>query len=217
MENGSLYHRPHAASKGTPRNLALSTSHAAQRLIFGYFNDDDRTDVIYQDGRNIFISNGAMATWKPLLTSSASLYSTLKIGDFDGNGVNDVMVASGSDWKVSYNTNSSWAILNQGTDAALESELMVGQFNEDRKSDTFHVDGSNFLVSFNSKEAWTALADSKSAMEYLSIVDFDGDEISDVVFIRGRTCRVSLGATLSWKPCDTSAFPRLSSWAPHVL
>ena len=71
--------------------------------------------------------------------------STLRFGDFDGDGRTDVFTQHGRDWLVSWGGISPWQRIN-GSQPAL-SDFAVGDFDGDHRADVFYADGHTWWLS----------------------------------------------------------------------
>lgn len=185
----------------------LSSGYDYDRYRIDFFDSDNKSDLMVQDGNTIYISYGANTTWIPVLTTSYSL-DDLMLGNIDGNPRTDLILTTNSLWRVSYDANSPWQIFNNS--GYTSSSLLVGKFNNDNKDDIFLADGTNFNVSYGGTSAWVGLASSGYPTSSLILADFDGDNISDVINPVSR--EVSFGGLSNWNQCLTSNYP-LSSFS----
>lgn len=205
LENGELYRLPlDVATHGLSADWehVLTTSYPMSDLRFGFYDSDNRTDIIHQNGNTINVSWGANSNWTPLLTTGYPLYDLIS-GDFDGNGIEDLFLANGTSWQVSYNSNSNWTTINSS--ATSPSNLKLGWFNANNTSDVFLADGTNFMISNDGVSSWATTASSGYLTSDLSIADFNGDNISDVIHPDLR--EVSIGGNTTWQDCTTNVFP----------
>lgn len=205
FENNILYTMPlEIDSNGltTDWQVIQSFDLSFDVLYFGFFDADNKTDVIYQGENTIFISSGANTSWTPMLSTGYPLSNMIQ-GDFDGNGSIDLLNATGTSWQVSFNSNSAWQTIN--TNGYTSDEILSGKFNIDEEWDIFRASGTQFQVSYSGSTPWQGLATSGTTTDQLTIADMNGDNISDVFYMPSRI--TSLGGVTSWKGCNISTFP----------
>lgn len=205
LENSQLYRLPLDADNyglNADWEHILTTTEPISSLRFDFFNNDNKTDIIYHELNTIYISIGSNSNWVPINTTTYNL-SELKLGDFDGNGVTDLFLADGNQWYTSYNSVGNWQAINNS--GYTDSDLLIGRFNNNNISDVFLADGSDFMVSFGGASNWYYTIPSGYSTQDLIAVDFNGDNISDI--IEPNTRIVSLSGNTSWINCKTGSFP----------
>ena len=90
------------------------------------------------------------ANWQPLVNSNIPP-ERLLLGDFNGDGEDDVLTNFDGNFQVSYSGNSSWQPLinsNIGVE-----DLLVGDLNGDGADDVFTTFDGNFQVSYNATDS----------------------------------------------------------------
>gem|GEM_PF-2028728 len=147
------------------------------------------------------ISSGGEGPWSYLNTSGTSL-SGLLVGDFDGDGRDDIFRATGSKWQWSKSGSSGWQDLNSSSYEA--SRLRVGDFNGDGKEDIFSATGSRWQYSSGGSAGWQTLRDASEREGDLLFGDFDGDGKTDVFRATGSKWQWSRSGTSGWQDLNTS-------------
>ncbi|MBL8300964.1 MAG: VCBS repeat-containing protein [Rhodanobacteraceae bacterium] len=99
-----------------------------QSLRFADFNGDGRTDIFRRDpeGRWFIVSPGVF-DWTEINNSVVPL-SELRLGDFNGDRVADVVAPVGGNWKVSYGGVTAWQQLNRIRGESLRN-YVIGDIN----------------------------------------------------------------------------------------
>lgn len=107
-----------------------------EALRFGHFNgDEDRVmDIFHRapDGQWFVISPGVYG-WRPLQRSFFPL-SALRLGDFDADGVTDVVAVEEGRWAVSWRGLTVWEELNPRLRDPLEA-LLIADMDADGRDD----------------------------------------------------------------------------------
>ena len=151
------------------------------------------------DGRYVqYVSWSGSHTWTPLFFN-AYKYGETGVGDFDGNGIDDVFYTDGSTWWVSWDGVTPWVVLN--TPAISDhtiADLGFGDFNGDGRTDVFHIIGSQWRYSSGGNSGWTNLAALTGAGRELVFKDFNGDGETDVFLNMGIHWLVSWSGLSSW-------------------
>jgi hypothetical protein len=115
----------------------------------------------------------------------------LGVGDFDGDGTEDVFLATGAAWYYAPAANAEWRFLNVQTERI--SSLRFGDFDGDGRTDVFTQHGYNWEVSWGGASKWETINVSAPALEDFAIGDFDGDHRADVFYANGQEWFVSFG------------------------
>jgi len=97
------------------------------------FPGDRRDDLFYANGASWFVSSGGSSTFLEVNTSSKRI-AELRFGDFNGNGLTDVMAIESGVWKVSYDAVSTWTALAVSLTDSVDT-LMVADFDADGHAD----------------------------------------------------------------------------------
>jgi hypothetical protein len=161
------------SSSGQFQWTFLNTSSKRKKdLRFGYFDDDNRCDVLTESetGRWL-ISSGGTAGWKPLEEvwpqQSTHPWKPLKevhFGRFDPND-------------QSHSRQTTHAFWREG-----HGEWWVKKLSDPEP------------------DSWKYVGGSDKPMKDLSFGDFTGDGVTDVLAINGGTWAISKSARESWKP-----------------
>lgn len=213
-ESGKLFSIPYKITNGlTQFWTELNTCPVKlNKLRFGHYNNDSKTDAVYQYNGVIYISSGCTSPWVIFNSSSYSLNNFIS-ADFTGDQIEDFFMANGGQWYLINNAtpNTNW--VNLGGSSAPMHALKVGWFlpsnsnNSIYKADIFYSDGSYFKTSFDAIQNWVNLTNSSYTYESISIFDFNRDGISDVITNSSNPKQVCLSGQSSWSNCTVNNFP----------
>jgi hypothetical protein len=130
--------------------------------------------------------------------------SELAVGDFDGDGGDDVFQALGTHWVYSPFGQREWHFLN--ISSLRLARLGFGDFNGDGKTDVFsQQSGARWFVSYGGTGQWTQLpAGSSIDVKSFRFGDFDGDGKTDVFRANGSRFYYSSAGATEWKPLAVS-------------
>jgi hypothetical protein len=137
----------------------------------------------------------------------------LGVGDFDGDGADDLFLATGEAWYYSPAGNAEWRFLSAKTENI--GELLFGDFDGDGRTDVVALHDGQFVVSWGGISDWEVLnskpVDGKESItigstSQMAVGDFDNDKISDIFWADGKTFWVSYGGTEPFKEIATSGF-----------
>jgi hypothetical protein len=182
--------RPALELRGTPAGRAYFRDNAVSHDNQG---DAIRTPANDPQSR-LYISN---------IQYKTNTGGQLAVGDFDGDGCDDVFQATGAVWVYSPCGRREWRFLNQSSKKL--SGLAFGDFDGDGKTDVFRQDGATWLVSYGGTGMWTPLpAGSNIPMSTYGFADFDGDGKTDVFRANGTEWFYSSGGATMWKHLNYS-------------
>jgi hypothetical protein len=128
----------------------------------------------------------------------------LGVGDFDGDGEEDLFLATGAAWYYAPAGQAEWRFLNAQTDKI--DTLLFGDFDADGRTDVFTQHGYNWEVSWGGASRWEKINVSWAILGNAAIGDFIGDERDDVFYADGQTWYVSDGGASQFTPLDASSF-----------
>ncbi len=139
--------------------------------------------------------------------SSPDPTTRLAVGDFDGDGRQDMFLATGTSWFYSAGGMSEWRYLSGGKTDHIEN-LLFGDFDGDGRTDVLGLNGKNLMVSWGGISDWEVLnvLPTGASIADLAIGDFDGDGHSDIFYASGKRWYVSYSGTRPFTLVNTSGF-----------
>ncbi len=137
--------------------------------------------------------------------------ASLAVGDFDGDGLDDVLVATGTAWYYSPGGERDWRYLSAKTDTV--DQLLFGDFDGDGRTDVVAMHGGQLVVSWGGISDWEVLNPTPCSDATLScnITDMavgrfldhsDGIARDDIFLADGKRWWLSSGGTT---PFDQNA------------
>lgn len=188
----------------------------AGNLLFGDFNGDGKTDIFAAKLRGIgppqrwsweyvegeieppTAQDTWQGGWNVLQTDAgASGAGPLAVGRFDGNAVDDIFNANGTEWRYRSGGLGTWIPLRSST--ILMEELAIGYFNTDAISDVFWADG--FAWRYFPGGSGTAVvldSDNQRRVFELKFGDLGGNSRTDVLYADGLRWRYMSAGTGDW-------------------
>ena len=139
--------------------------------------------------------------WSNIFSYSAPM-NDLGVGDFDGDGIDDVFVGTGASWYFSSGGRAEWRYLNQMPEKA--SELRFGDFDGDRRTDVLALHNGRIDISWAAWSPWQAVNVVGWDLSDLAVGDFDGDHRADLFLATGAAWFVAPGAR-NWAPFSSQA------------
>lgn len=115
----------------------------------------------------------------------------LGVGDFDGDGRDDLFMGTGAAWYYSAQGRSEWRFLNRATEWA--SQVRFGDFDNDGRTDVLAYHGGYWDVSWGGSSPWEHINYLPINFSDVRVGDFNGDRISDVFHTTGSEWRISWG------------------------
>jgi hypothetical protein len=121
----------------------------------------------------------------------------LAVGDFDGDGIDDVFTATGTAWYYSSGGQTEWRYLNASGERL--SSLILADFDGNGITDVFLHQDRDWLISYDGVRSPEKVNTSGSATDQYRIGDFDGDGKADVFRADGERWYISWGAVTRWE------------------
>jgi hypothetical protein len=134
----------------------------------------------------------------------------IKVGDFDGDGGQDLFLATGTAWYFSPGGTAEWRLLSAKTERV--DALLFGDFDGDGRTDVVTIKGGYVMVSWGGISDWELLnpyplSASVSDLAVGNFVDdYPGDRRDDLFWADGASWRVSSGGSGSFNFAQTSSF-----------
>jgi len=182
-------------------------------LVKGYFANPPRTpdaedymgvERIYF--RNLLLSHegrSAMEFWDGH-APPASMWAYW-VGDFDGDGADDLFEATGSVFRYKSGAQGDWKTLRAASETF--PVLKLGDFVGDKRTDVLRIVNNTWAVSDGGVGPWVTINGASTAPSQLQIADFNGDGVSDVFYGNGTEWVVSYSATSSYQHLAYSSIP----------
>lgn len=130
--------------------------------------------------------------------------SRLGVGDFDGDGTQDLFLATGAAWYYSPAGKAEWRFLNAQTDAI--GNLLFGDFDADGRTDVFTQHVYSWDVSWGGASQWENINVSWAILGSVAVGDFVGDERDDIFYADGQQWWVSDGGAGQFLPLASSKY-----------
>lgn len=192
---------------------ASSSSTALQRFYTGNFHVDE--DPSGASAPNTYgadpsdceslrwcIAEPGVNTWTWHNKSSAEV-DDLAVGDFDGDGVDDIFRTTGSEWRWSQSGSGSWSKLNASSYTL--DQLVLADVTGDGKTDVIRAGSGGWSYSSGGSSSWTTLNSHSEGLDEVLWGDLDGDGAVDAFKTTGSQWQWSSGASGSWTRLNTSS------------
>jgi len=105
-------------------------------------------------------------------------YGKYGVCDFDGDGIDDLFLATGVSWWYRSGARMHWVYLNSSTERL--EQIGLGDFDGDHRCDVFSVHGNDFGIYPGGTGAWKSLGTYGVPFSELRFGDFNGDGIMDI-------------------------------------
>ena len=131
----------------------------------------------------------------------------MAVGDFDGDGREDLFLATGTTWFYSPGGVAEWRFLNAGKTDKFQS-LLFGDFNSDGRTDVVGINGSHLMVSWSGASDWEIInsVPQGASITDMATGDFDGDGHSDIFYADGSNWYVAYGGSGPFTFVNTSSW-----------
>jgi hypothetical protein len=141
--------------------------------------------------------------WAPSYTDPTI---QLRVGDFDGDGIDDLFLATGRGWYFSPGGVAEWRFLSAKTEKV--DQLLFGDFDGDGRTDVVTIGGGYLYVSWGGISDWELLNPNTApgAITDMAVGDFIGDKRSDIFFSDGTSWYLSDGGSGPFVFANTSSF-----------
>jgi hypothetical protein len=171
-------------------NDAIHFIHCADLL--GCINDYTASDFpISISSDNRFADSSPPYTDPTIRLGPAA---SLGVGDFDGDGDDDLFLATGVAWYYAPAGAREWRFLNAAPDTI--DQLLLGDFDGDGRTDVIAMRNGQLVVSWGGISAFEVLNANTlpcTSMSDMAVGDFDGDGHADIFCADGGTWWMSYG------------------------
>ncbi len=129
----------------------------------------------------------------------------LGVGDFNGDGVADLFLATGAAWYYAPAGNAEWRLLAGGrTDSV--TGLLFGDFDGDGRTDVVGKNGNNLMVSWGGISEWEVLNTQAPPIADLAVGHFSNAQRDDLFWADGTNWYISDGGSGPFRFVNTSSF-----------
>jgi len=138
------------------------------------------------------------------VTNPANL---LAVGDFDGDGIQDLFLATGTSWFYSPGGVGEWRYLSGEHTETLQS-LLLGDFDGDGRTDVVTIYRNSLIVSWGGISDWQVLntLPTGATIADLAVGDFNGDGHADILYTTGTYWYVSSAGSGPFNYVNNSSF-----------
>jgi hypothetical protein len=132
--------------------------------------------------------------------------NSFRVGDFDGDGVQDLFIATGTAWYFAPGGAADWRFLSAKTDPI--TALLFGDFDGDGRTDVLTKNGDKLMVSWGGVSDWEQLNPNpvSAPLTDLAVGNFVGDARDDIFWADGKTWQVSDHGADPFAHSQTSSF-----------
>jgi hypothetical protein len=135
---------------------------------------------------------------------SANPTDRLGVGDFDGDGLADLFLATGAAWYFAPAGRAEWRFLAGGRTDRIE-DLLFGDFDGDGRTDVAGKNGNQIMVSWGGSSGWEVLNTTAAPMTDLAAGNFDGGDRDDLFHADGQSWFLSSGGSSPFLFRNTSS------------
>jgi hypothetical protein len=147
-------------------------------------------------------STEPLVLWPNQFGASPHPMLDLAVGDFDGDGIDDVFVGTGAAWYFSSGGAAEWRFLNRMPEHA--SALRFGDFDGDGRTDIIAIHGGHIDISWGGISPWQTINIVAWPITDIAVGDFDGDGIADLFLATGAQWFYAPGGR-NWTPFASSS------------
>jgi len=205
---------------GNRENLSLRGTPCGTDFFHDNVTADDSGKAINTNGQQVNVVHASQPTMPGDLLEFANQYSVYSspgdpsdhfgVGDFDGDGTQDLFMATGTAWYFAPAGKAEWRFLSQKPETT--DSLLFGDFDGDGRTDVVTKRGSTLMVSWGGVSEWEVLNPHplSAAIGDLAVGDFvddfPGDRRNDIFWSDGSTWRVASGGAGPFNQTQTSSF-----------
>ena len=189
--------RPNLELRGKPcntpdyfdSNVSMNTDNPDPILLLDYLGNENRIPIlgVVPSG----LSNYLEMSGNGYLPSNPGNH--LAVGDFDGDGFDDLFLATGEGWYYAPHGEAEWRFLSAKTETL--DLVLFGDFDNDGRTDVVSLDGQGRLVvSWGGVSDWEVLNSNTTfqgkradVIATLAAGDFVGDSRSDIFYADGAS------------------------------
>ncbi|WP_108944354.1 FG-GAP-like repeat-containing protein [Shewanella halifaxensis] len=203
------FHRNSSLESGFEDRLQCATLHDFQTknnpiylpIKIGNFNSANELSLLRHNGNGwlqistIEYSDSSLVAFNNFENLEQSNYeiSDLNFADFNGDGLTDTLLTTGSKWLLSDSARNQWEEIN--TQTASNESIIIGNFDFDFNADVLVTSANGWYLSKSARSALTEIKDHKgNRLHYtrsqLTVGDFNGDGMDDVLVIDGKTWKI---------------------------
>ena len=196
--------RPNYEIRGIPCNASDFVSNVSLESA------DDAVSVKLTDGIGaVAVPPGTQfVNYGPNRFSSSNPVYHLGVGDFDGDGVQDLFLATGAAWYYAPHGAAEWRFLNAKIETV--DGFLFGDFDGDGRTDVVGMNGNRLMVSWGGVSDWEYLNTVNAAITDLAAGKFAGhaagDRRDDIFWADGQQWYVSAGGSGPFQAVNTSSF-----------
>jgi hypothetical protein len=169
---------------------------------------EDKAIELYKEGENV--KKG------PLNVYEVDTFGHYGVCDFDGDGIDDLFLATGATWWFSSSGEYQWSFLNAKTERF--ENLRLGYFDDDNRCDVLAERDGEWVISSGGISDWISLGAFDKPLKDVWFGRFDPRVIDDRPGVTRRTTHawwrkddgqwfVTPLSHKDWQPVQSSGFP----------
>jgi hypothetical protein len=182
--------------RGTPKLWDTPGINAGAFVVSNVFAHDDLDGALSQTESGLHTQGNIVGV---------DTLGEYGVGDFDGDGRDDLFLATGRTWWYSSSGKMHWVYLN--TSSKRLHEVALGNFDDDKRCDVFTTSANQWVISSGGMSAWTPVETSSIPFDKLRFGDFDGNGRTDVFRANGSQWYFASPGLHGWIPLAQSAYP----------